>query len=252
MVPFRETIIPPPTVDMVQEAVIDVGKTKKNDSDLPGGAVEVSGLNKRITLRVRAAPLPCEVIQVLDESVDVLKSLKKSFKVSAALNTENSAKVEKLQNDLKTAFGTDWEGLKNVVDLLWAFGPKEVGPNVLINGVNQFKAKKTPWKTSAETAKDESSSDQRNLFESAILGGFQLAVKSGPLCEEPMRGVAFIVENYHISNDSGENEEISSGGGQLMSTFKEACRKAFSNQPHRLMVAMYSTNIQVNAEVLGK
>lgn len=37
-----------------------------------------------------------------------------------------------------------------------------------------------------------------------------------------------------------------------MSAVKEGCRKAFQAQPQRLMAAMYSCSIQVNAEVLGE
>jgi len=40
--------------------------------------------------------------------------------------------------------------------------------------------------------------------------------------------------------------------GQLMSAVKEGCRRAFQAQPQRLMAAMYSCSIQVNAEVLGE
>jgi len=40
--------------------------------------------------------------------------------------------------------------------------------------------------------------------------------------------------------------------GQLISTSKEACRKAFQTQPQRLMAAMYTCTIQATAEVLGK
>jgi hypothetical protein len=38
----------------------------------------------------------------------------------------------------------------------------------------------------------------------------------------------------------------------MMSAVKEGCRKAFQAQPQRLMAAMYTCNIQVNAEVLGE
>jgi hypothetical protein len=37
-----------------------------------------------------------------------------------------------------------------------------------------------------------------------------------------------------------------------MSAVKEGCRRAFQAQPQRLMAAMYTCNIHVNAEVLGE
>lgn len=40
--------------------------------------------------------------------------------------------------------------------------------------------------------------------------------------------------------------------GQLISVIKDACRKAFQNQPQRLVTPMYSCTIIVSNEVLGK
>jgi ribosome assembly protein 1 len=39
---------------------------------------------------------------------------------------------------------------------------------------------------------------QLQEIEASILSGFQLATSSGPLCDEPMRGVAFIIEAIDI------------------------------------------------------
>jgi translation elongation factor EF-G len=36
-------------------------------------------------------------------------------------------------------------------------------------------------------------------IESSVLSGFQLAVATGPLCDEPMRGVALRVEAVHVA-----------------------------------------------------
>lgn len=40
--------------------------------------------------------------------------------------------------------------------------------------------------------------------------------------------------------------------GQIISTVKEACRKAFQNQSQRLVTPMYACNIVCSADVLGK
>lgn len=37
-----------------------------------------------------------------------------------------------------------------------------------------------------------------------------------------------------------------------MSSVKEGCRKAFQAQPQRIMAAMYTCNINVKPQVLGK
>ena len=101
------------------------------------------------------------------------------------------------------------------------------------------------------------------------MSGFQLASLSGPLCEEPLCGVCFIVEQWDVTttntttdhddsvNQNG-NEDVNDFhnygplSGQLISTMKYACRKSFQTQPQRLMAAMYTCDVQATAEVLGK
>lgn len=116
----------------------------------------------------------------------------------------------------------------------------------------------------------------------SIINGFEVAGNAGPLCEEPMFGVCFIVENWieigrkqdseQLENeydqkvelddkvggeDDTETEEISDlraplqFKGSLISCMKECCKRAFQVQPQRLMWAMYTCVIQTTAEVLG-
>ena len=51
---------------------------------------------------------------------------------------------------------------------------------------------------------------------------------------------------------STESDPYGPFTGQIMSTVKDGCRKAFQAQPQRLMAAMYSCTIQVTSEALGK
>jgi len=59
---------------------------------------------------------------------------------------------------------------------------------------------------------------------------------------------------YHLicSDTISSSQPYGPFSGQMMSAVKEGCRKAFQSQPQRLMAAMYSCSIQVNAEVLGE
>jgi hypothetical protein len=56
----------------------------------------------------------------------------------------------------------------------------------------------------------------------------------------------------YFSETSSVSQPYGPFSGQLMSAVKEGCRRAFQAQPQRLMAAMYTCNIQVNAEVLGE
>ena len=72
-----------------------------------------------------------------------------------------------------------------------------------------------------------------------ILAGFQLAVEAGPLCGEPLWGVAFQLASILLPPSSAPL------GGQLIPAVREACHAAFSRSPQqRLMLATYSCDIQ--------
>jgi len=58
----------------------------------------------------------------------------------------------------------------------------------------------------ASTVSVPSSGRYRGEYDSAIVYGFQLAVASGPLCEEPMAGVAFFVDAVHTQAEQDSVE----------------------------------------------
>ncbi|KAK7076905.1 Elongation factor-like GTPase 1 [Halocaridina rubra] len=94
-------------------------------------------------------------------------------------------------------------------------------------------------------------------YDTNFVTGFQLASAAGPLCEEPLMGVCFIVEDWSLpakrTNDSGESfSTYGISGGQVISLSKDTLRKSFEKQCQRLVSAMYSCVISVNSEVIGK
>ncbi|CAN8005539.1 unnamed protein product, partial [Ixodes hexagonus] len=87
-------------------------------------------------------------------------------------------------------------------------------------------------------------------FDNSFVSGFQLATLAGPLCQEPMMGVAFVVDEWLLDlcvEDPGTYGPLS---GQIISAVKEGCRRAFQAQPQRLLCAMYSCSIQATSEAL--
>ena len=94
---------------------------------------------------------------------------------------------------------------------------------------------------------DIDKNDPRSDLDSSLVNGFQLATLAGPLCDEPMMGVAIVVSRWEVA-DEGDSVTWGPLSGQVMSSVKEGCRRAFQSRPQRLMVAMYSCNIQVRSE----
>jgi len=263
IVPFRETIVEPPTVDMVNELI----QTQQHPTSKPAqrhydsnqsqsvsdvGLIVQQTVNKKSTIKLRAIPLPKEVTDTIDEFSDLLKLMKKRESVEAP-----AEKVSEFRTKLSEAFETSgWK--RETADRIWSFGPHHTGPNILLNEVKD-NPNASIWPEKIIKSDDGNSESTSGNFlyayASNFINGFQLATIAGPLCEEPLRGVAFQVEEWScedVGNELSSNQPFGPFSGQIMSAVKEACRKAFQVQPQRLMAAMYSSSIQVNSEVLGK
>lgn len=205
------------------------------------------------------------------------------------LSDFNKKKIEELRSKFTKcitecrASQSVWKHLyqDDMVDRIWSFGPKYFGQNILLSDKSvgvQYSQWNRIYDQDKVRADDQ---DDLHSYIDSFISGFQLATQSGPLCEEPMMGVCFtILEWTHIDSnlacvDNGINKEDSSSdcdresicssgtqqqakdnygpmSGQIISTVKEACRKAFQLQPQRLMSPMFSCDIQVTTEVLGK
>ena len=58
-------------------------------------------------------------------------------------------------------------------------------------------------KNATETETETSTySLHSEALRNSIVSGFQFATNAGPICDEPMRGLAFIVEPHLLSNNS--------------------------------------------------
>ncbi|XP_057380327.1 elongation factor-like GTPase 1 [Daphnia carinata] len=257
IVPFRETIMAPLEPISTDNA----------------GRVQIETPGKRLSMRLRAVSLPEEITNVLEKNVDVIKTMLQSqcpghlepteeIKTSQKISLQWQSKVFKLHHQLNHAFGVNGWG-DNAADRILSFGPRRCGPNVLLNYTPLTLP--SPWNKNPTHAVFE-----RTTLEclNSIINGFQLATLAGPICEEPLHGVAFIIEDIAIAvdqlaplshgedgdnNNSGQHQQqCRSFSGQIMSAVKDGCRRSFTNQPQRLMAAMYNCSIQVSGEVVGK
>ena len=252
IVPFRETIVLPPETDMVNEQLNDDNRvvTSAEEKKLKSGVVvELQTADKRCTLKLRALPLPTAVTKLLEENFDLFRALEKETTDSMASATAERA--EEVRLELTSALKDD-PFLREMVDQIWSFGPKKCGPNVLINNLPRFCEHHSVWPSRSASRKTEKAPHQFE-YESSVVNGFQLATAAGPLCDEPLMGVAFILDECGLTSEESE-EDSGVGGigtfgplsGQIVSAMKEGCKRAFQANPQRLMAAMYTCNIQVD------
>ncbi|KAG8836477.1 Cytoplasmic GTPase/eEF2-like protein (ribosomal biogenesis) [Serendipita sp. 400] len=148
--------------------------------------------------------------------------------------------------------GGDWEKRINSV---WAFGPNRIGPNLLID----CRSEGERWhdrRTCSRHEPPENASRTTLEYESSLEAGFQIAAMQGPLCAEPMQGMAFILESLKVTEPEVQDNEAHSkraqAKGSLISGMRDACRKGLLDWSPRLMLAMYCCDIQAATEVLGK
>ena len=62
-----------------------------------------------------------------------------------------------------------------------------------------------------------------------------------------MYGVCFVVQEVTISEAHMEQNNLRVQAGQLISHVRQGCRQAFLEQSPRLMLAMYSCEIQATS-----
>ncbi|XP_032120716.1 elongation factor-like GTPase 1 isoform X2 [Sapajus apella] len=253
IIPFRETITKPPKVDMVneeigkQQKVAVIHQMKEDQSKIPEGIqVDSDGLitittpNKLATLSVRAMPLPEEVTQILEENSDLIRSMEQ---LTSSLNEgENTQLIHQKTQEKILEFkgkleqhltGRRW---RNIVDQIWSFGPRKCGPNILVNKSEDFQ--NSVWTGPADKASKEASR-YRDLGNS-IVSGFQLATLSGPMCEEPLMGVCFVLEKWDLSKfeeqgasdlaKEGQEENGTCSGGNENQELQDGCSEALEKR----------------------
>jgi ribosome assembly protein 1 len=83
-----------------------------------------------------------------------------------------------------------------------------------------------------------------------IAYAFQLATAQGPLCQEPIQGTAVFLEEIQI--DAGK-EEIDLGRltGETIRLVRESISQGFLDWSPRIMLAMYSCEIQASSTFLS-
>ena len=169
IVPFRETIVIPPTVDRVNEAIVSetvAAQLKQNEDeegsegvrnvlDKEKGLIEIRTANKLCSVHIRAVPLPEDVTQLLDKKSDLIKILvtvssatsiaeRRQLAEQVKLSTREALKCfyQELCNAFKEA-GSMWD---DAADHIWAFGPRRVGSNVLLNRIPGYR-RPSMWHT---------------------------------------------------------------------------------------------------------
>lgn len=215
-----------------------------------------------------------------------VESLKK--RIIDAIESEIECASKEIDKDKAEKCENLWFQL---LQRIWALGPRQVGPNMLlvpdVKGMDtdcfhgkdcalvsgsSHVSKRLGFLDASESengdndvgselsvGSSQSLYNEAQSLESSVASGFQLATASGPLCEEPMWGLAFLVEAYIFPtegrfDDSEPAQQPDQYGiftGQVMNTVKEACRAAVLQKKPRVVEAMYFCELNTPTEYLG-
>ena len=241
---------------------------EKEGDDRTERDVRVFTASKSCSLLLQVYPLPGGCVELLEKNSRLLKALSLlqsgSSKRSVVVNAETKSELMDLRTEMMQELRPLEAELQlgGLADLVWCVGPRHAGPNILVNGLQEYK------RPSLWAPLDPSLWKEGQVlyeFDNSVGSGFQLATLSGPLCEEPMHGVCMVMKDWSYTCDQPavpEDSQTSTSSqthstygpfsGQLISAMKEGCRRAFLQQPARLMVAMYTSHILATADVLGK
>lgn len=101
-----------------------------------------------------------------------------------------------------------------------------------------------------QTTSQASADHQRRsmgLFSDKISYAFQLATAQGPLCSEPIQGIAVLIEDVSVTK-TGE-EELGRFTGEVIKSARDAVWQGFLDWSPRLLLAMYSCEIQASSKL---
>lgn len=266
IVPFRETAV----------KALEMAPTKTPGASR--GTIKGSSSLNIVQFTVRAAPIPSVILDYILENISILKKLQQDHKAKETGQDREEIEAQEeesedhhgdvvrkptvtpdrfwtvLEEKCKEA-GGEWEA---VADKIWAFGPQKAGGCLLVDDRKPRTAvslRKKLAKVKSEEGSEESERVVRD-FDNHIETGFQLATFQGPLCGEPVEGLAYFVEEVEVDREGLEREisqnRIAQVTGSIITSVRDACRNGLLDWSPRLMLAMYTCDIQASTDVLGK
>ncbi|CAL1713367.1 unnamed protein product [Somion occarium] len=242
------------------------------------GTVYGASVHNLVKFTIRASPLPKPIWDFLQDNLAVIRQLhRESRNRDLSQRNTNIEAVEEdpaeidIQGELYKPPTVEpeqfWSALEDIckkcggewasiIDRIVAFGPQKVGTSLL---VDLRKTSSKSLKARLATNKEENVSEERQIvndFDGYLETGFQLATLQGPLCAEPVEGLAYFVESLEINYAGLEEERVQNRMAQVTGSFisavRDACRNGLLDWSPRLMLAMYTCDIQASTDVLGK
>ncbi|KAG2033690.1 P-loop containing nucleoside triphosphate hydrolase protein [Suillus americanus] len=265
IVPFRETAV----------KAQDMAPSKTPNA--VRGTIKGASTQNLVTFSIRAAPVPDIILQFLLHNLTTLRALQQDGHTDrdtagSSIDIVSESELAGIQGDVlhtpSVRADQFWNALEekcneaggewvNISDRIWSFGPRHAGSCILID----YRKDTTPLSLRRRLSRNHpaqptNASDNNVDFTGYVETGFQLAMFQGPLCAEPVEGMAYFVESINVDADGVQKEivqnRLSQVTGSVISAVRDACRNGLLDWSPRLMLAIYSCDIQASTDVLGK
>lgn len=285
------------------KSLMKVNRLNLIDLNKKSNVFECLTANKKFQLTVRAVGLNFEFAQFLEKNSNLMRKLFYDLENKNNHPEERMEFLKEMTEKMKE-FGIDEKFIEIIKGSLISFGPKRYGPNILlIQGLTPSESlfslsnpqkpevlsldteelapeEEKTIKSSSKSTSLKPISGEKSYFVSSFLGkqftsneinkalmaGFEMSVSSGPLCEEPMMGVCFIVESFkpveeekmenneekNIKKDDYNKDLYGPFTGQIMSAMKEACSESFLGAMPRLVEGVYRCDLMTDSQFYGK
>ncbi|GAV55577.1 hypothetical protein ZYGR_0AV02090 [Zygosaccharomyces rouxii] len=225
-IPYRETFLD--TAEM----------NPPKDAQLGRGVEEL--LQGPYKLKLKTLPLSGRMTKFLADHQSIIQSF----------HNLHHSDQESFLSQLKDVVKEDKtlaEVLSDDLNKIAAFGPKRVGPNIIIS--------------EKELLGNFANSFLPNFeFADSIINGFQLAVNEGPLAREPVQGMCVVVEDIvemspeemsSIEDPQYQKDKVNISG-RFITSVRDVIHAGFLDWSPRMMWAVYSCDVQTSVDVLGK
>lgn len=207
------------------------------------GTIKGASTQNLVTFSIRSAPVPDVILQFLLHNITTLRALQQDGQIngdapSSSMDIVSESELVGVQGDVlytpSVRADQFWDALEdkcneaggewvNVIDRIWSFGPRHAGGCVLIDcrkdttplscvtlwflaGVTDviFRLRRRLSRNHSDQPTNMSSNNVD--FTGYVETGFQLAMFQGPLCAEPVEGMAYFVESIDVDADGVQKE----------------------------------------------
>jgi ribosome assembly protein 1 len=125
-------------------------------------------------------------------------------------------------------------------------------PPPFLTTSNSLRETTSPSEPSTDGSNDAAISP--HTLTDKIIYAFQLSTAQGPLCAEPVQGIAVFLESVSLSIPPVDQTPEQTGRltGETIKCVRDSIRAGFLDWSPRLLLAMYSCEIQASTDVLGR